>query len=136
MTLSKEDREAIVAYRIQRAHETFAEVKGNVEMKYWHAVANRLYYACYYAVLALLIKQGYSAKTHSGVFTLFGLYFVTTGIISKEQNKLYRNLFDLRQGGDYDDWFYIDENDIFPLVEPAEKFIAEIEKLINQNNIN
>lgn len=42
-------------------------------------------------------------------------------------------LFNLRQTGDYEDWFDIDENDIKPLIEPAEKFIAEIENLINKN---
>ena len=58
---------------------------------------------------------------------------VTKELISKEQGKFYKQLFNLRQSGDYDDWFYIDENDILPLVDPAEKFIAEIEKLINTN---
>ena len=65
---------------------------------------------------------------------LFGLYFVTPGIISKEQNKFFRKLFDIRQGGDYDDFFYLEE-DIIPLVAPAEEFIKTIENLINNNNL-
>ena len=134
MTLNKGERDAIVAYRLQRAHDTFTEAKGNAEMKFWHSAANRLYYACYYAVLGLLIRFGYTARTHGGVFSLFGMHFVTTGIISKEQNKLYRKLFDLRQSGDYDDWFIVEEEDIIPMLEPTEKFIAEIENLINKNS--
>jgi len=130
MTLGKEERDSIVSFRLQRAHET----KGNIEMQYWHAAANRLYYACYYAVLGLLIKNGFTSRTHSGVFGLFGMHFVTTGIISKEQNKFFRKLFDLRQIGDYDDWFYLDETDIKPLLEPAEEFIEEIENLINKDS--
>jgi len=133
MTLEREEKDALVAYRLQRAHETFTEVLGNVEMKYWSAAANRLYYACYYAVLALNLQKGITARTHGGVFGLFGKHFVVTGIISKEQNKLYRKLFDLRQSGDYDDWFEIEESDILPLVEPAKQFIATIENLIKNN---
>ena len=132
--LNKEEKDALVAHRLQRAHDTFNEVRGNVEMKYWHSAANRLYYACYYAVLGLLLKFGYTARTHGGVFGLFGMHFVTTGLISKEQNKLYRKIYDLRQSGDYDDWFNIEAEDIKPLVEPAEKFIADIENLINRNS--
>ena len=132
MTLNEEERGTIVIYRFQRAKETLVEAKGNIEMGFWHAAANRLYYACYYAVSALLINNGYTARTHNGVFSLFGQYFVTTEIISKEQNKLYRNLFNLRQGGDYQDWVIIEENDIIPLLEPTEKFIVEIEKLIGK----
>ena len=86
------------------------------------------------AMLGLLIENGYSSRTHSGAFGLFGMHFVATGIISKEQNKFFRKLFDLRQGGDYDDWFYLDETDIKPLLEPAEKFIETIENLINKNS--
>jgi len=133
--ISTEEKNALAAYRLQRAHETFIEAKRNVEMKLWHAAANRLYYACYYAVLGLLIKNGHSSRTHKGVFILFGLYFVTPKIINNEQNKFFRKLFDIRQGGDYDDWFYIDEEDVLPLVEPAEEFIKTIENLINNNNL-
>ena len=130
MTLSKEERDTIVIYRLQRANETLEEAKGNMEMGYWHVTANRLYYACFYAVSALLVKNGHTARTHNGVFSLFGQHFVLTEIISKEQNRLYRNLFNLRQGGDYGDYIVIEEEDIIPLIQPAENFIAEIEKLI------
>jgi uncharacterized protein (UPF0332 family) len=41
-------------------------------------------------------------------------------------------LFDLRQKGDYDDWIAIKDSDIVPLIEPAEHFITEIEKIINE----
>jgi uncharacterized protein (UPF0332 family) len=128
--INTEEKNALAAYRLQRAYETLNEAKCNVEMKLWHATANRLYYACFYAVLGLLIKNGHSSRTHKGVFMLFGLYFVTPGIISHEQNKLFRKLFDFRQGGDYDDWFYINEEDILPLIEPVEEFIKTIENLI------
>ena len=131
MTLSKEDRDTIIAYRLQKAHDTFEEVKGIIEMKYWHSAANRLYYACYYAVTALLIKHNLTTHTHAGVINLLGLHFVVKGVISKEQGKFFKQLFELRQSGDYSDWFDVGEDDILPLLEPAEQFISEIENLIN-----
>jgi uncharacterized protein (UPF0332 family) len=131
MTLNREDREAIVVYRLQRAHDTFAEVKGIVAMKYWHTAANRLYYACYYAVTALLINNNLTAHTHAGVISQLGLHFVSKGVISKEQGKFFKRLFELRQDGDYSDWFDVEEEDILLLLEPAEQFIAKIENIIN-----
>ena len=133
MTLQQEDKNALVTVRLQRAKDTMAEVKGNMQLGYWRIAANRLYYACYYAASALLIKNNLTAHTHAGVINQFGLHFVTKGFISKEQGKLFKQLFNLRQSGDYDDWFDIDEKDIKPLVVPAEKFIAEIEKLIKEH---
>jgi len=136
MSLTTEEREIIVEHRLKRACETLAEAKDLVNLNRWHGAANRLYYACYYAVTALLIKNGHISHTHNGAIGLLGKYFVVTNIIGREQNKLYQKLFDLRQGGDYSDWINIEEEDIKPLVAPAENFIETIEKIIkNSNNI-
>ena len=133
MTLNEENRDIIVNYRLQKAKETLAEAKGSVEMGFWNSAANRLYYACFYAATALLIKNKYAAHTHSGVLTLLGKHFVLEGIISKEQNKLYGKIFELRQKGDYHDLVVIKEENVISLLEPAEKLIAEIENIINKN---
>ncbi|MDR0614009.1 MAG: HEPN domain-containing protein [Dysgonamonadaceae bacterium] len=131
MKLSKEEREAVVVHRLQKAKDTLHEAKGNIELAYWHTAANRLYYACYYAASALLIKNGYIAQTHSGVVGLLGMHFISKGIISKEMGKFYLKIFELRQTGDYSDWIAIESVDVQPFVEPAEKFIDTVEKLIS-----
>ena len=104
-----------------------------IRLSHWHGAANRLYYACFYAACALLIKNGYAARTHSGVFSLLGEHFVLNGLISKEQNKFYRRVLELRQTGDYDDFIEVTEDEVLSLIQPAEKFIAEMKKLINNN---
>ena len=131
MTLNKVEREAVVRYRLERANKTLAEAISNIENGCWHAAANRLYYACFYAVCALLINNGYTARTHNGVFSLLGEHFVSIGLISKDQNKFYRRVLELRLTGDYDDFIEFTENEILPLVEPAKQFIKTIENLIN-----
>ena len=133
MKLTSEERETMVRYRLERAKETLIDAQKIAEIERWRVVANRLYYACFYAVSALLTKNNFSAHTHSGVFGLLGLHFVSKGIVSKEQNRLYRNLFDLRQTGDYDDFAIINECDIAPLIEPAKQFVEMVEQLINEN---
>jgi len=40
----------------------------------------------------------------------------------------------MRQRGDYEDWAIIEEEDIKPLIEPAGKFIAAIEKIISDHS--
>jgi len=130
MTLQKENRDDLVKLRFEKAKETFAEIENHVQLGYWRTAANRLYYACYYAVSALLIKNGINAHTHSGVINQFGLNFVRTDIFSQEEGKLFKKIFELRQEGDYDDWIIINEEDIIPLIEPVKKFIDKIEKLI------
>jgi len=133
MTLNFEDRNAIVTLRMQRAKETLQEAKDNVDMKHWRVVANRLYYACYYAASALLINNGHLARTHSGVVSLLNLHFVLNGLISEEQGNLYGKLFTLRQEGDYNDWKIVQAEEVLSKIVPAEKFITTIEKLISSS---
>ena len=70
-------------------------VHGNVRLGYWPVVANRLYYAAYYAVTALLIKDGLSAQTHHGVIHMFNLHYIKTGKLDSKYGRLYGRLFTL-----------------------------------------
>jgi len=47
-----------VAYRIAKSNETIHEVETLIENEYWNTAINRMYYACFYAVGALLVKNG------------------------------------------------------------------------------
>jgi len=133
MSLSEIDRKEIVKYRLERARETFLDVQLAVQNMRWNNAANRLYYACFYAAIALLLKDGYETRTHNGVRTLLGLHYVKTGLIDEKLMKAYRKMFSLRQTGDYDDMVVLTEDDILELLEPAEQFINAIEKLITEN---
>ena len=130
MGLNEIERKEVVKFRLEKARSTFAEISVLMENKFYRTAANRLYYACYYAATALLIKDGYETHTHSGVKTLLGLHYISENKIEKSVGKMYGQLFNLRQTGDYEDWMDIEDDDILPLIEPAEKFIAEIELLI------
>lgn len=131
MSLTPEERNAILAFRMDKARNTWLEAKGIAELKFWNAVANRLYYACYYVTGALLIANNHKAHTHNGVIHLLGMHFIKTGIVSKDAGKLYSKLYELRQTGDYDDMFNLTQEDIEPLILPAGNYIAELEKLIS-----
>ena len=130
MGLTNEERNSVVQFRIVKAKNTFSEIALLTNHALWQNAANRLYYACYYAVTALLIHHGIETKTHQGIINQMGLHFVLTGILSQKEGMLFKDLFELRQECDYADWIVINKEDIIPLIEPAEKFIAKIEKLI------
>ena len=134
MSLTDNERKEIVKFRLEKAHEAIAELPVLMDNKFYRTAANRLYYACYYAATALLINDGYETHTHSGVKRLLGLHYIKENRIEKISGKTYDKLFSLRQTGDYDDCVSIREENVKIFLEPAEKFIAEIEKLINNNS--
>ena len=126
MTIS--NREDYINYRFHRAEESFEEALILAKEERWNAVINRLYYACFYAVIALLIKNNIYTQTHDCARTQFGLFFVKTGIIDKESGKLFSKLFDYRQKGDYGDLFDYDVELTMPLINKVKEFLIEIKK--------
>ena len=126
MSLSNDERKAIVEFWIEKALRAYEQAKGVIPLEYWETIANRLYYAAYNAVSALLIANGDNAQTHAGVTHLFGMRFVNTGVCPKDDGRLYHKLFTMRQTGDYDDTYGLSDIDVLPLVEPAGEFIKKI----------
>lgn len=126
MTLTPNERYAIVQYRIEKAKTTMIEAKAVASQNFWNLAANRLYYACYYAASAILIAKGLEANTHAGVSRMLSLHFVKTGIITNEESKLMKHLFMMRQSGDYDDMFDWTAEDVLPVIEPTETLLAKL----------
>ena len=128
--LTEENYEALSKYRIERAHETLSEIPYLREQGYYNTATNRLYYACYYAAVALLVKHRISAGTHAGVKTMLGMHFVSKGLISKESGRAFTTLFDSRQRGDYDEFVYSTKEEVDELYPKAQQFIEEVDKLL------
>ena len=78
-----------------------------------------------------MIKNNLTTHTHTGIISQLSLHFVKKGFLTKEQGRFFKQMFELRQDGDYNDWKVISEDDVIPFIEPAQKFIQEIENLIN-----
>ena len=130
--MTDEERKSLVSIRLQNAKETLDEVPVHIENGFWNTAANRMYYACYYAVAALLLKNGISVKTHSGVRQALGKEFVVTGLVSKEQARFFSILFDNRQTGDYDDFIMMTEEKVKELYPQTVDFIQVQKCLIEK----
>jgi uncharacterized protein (UPF0332 family) len=131
--MNDQERRELVEYRISRAKATLDEVQLHVSNELWNTAINRLYYACYYAVIALLISQKILTQTHAGVRQMFGLHFIKNGLIDKELGKYYSDIFDKRQTGDYDDYISFSKEEVLSMIEPAKKLISSIEKMIHKS---
>ncbi|MBQ7427486.1 MAG: HEPN domain-containing protein [Prevotella sp.] len=132
-TLDEQSRTDLVKYRIERADETLQEARLLAKEGYYNAAFNRLYYACFYAALALLVKHGIPTSTHAGVKTMLGLHFVSKGLLDKEQGKTFSRLFEIRHSGDYDDFVYCDKEMTEEYTPLAEAFILRIKELLQEN---
>lgn len=128
--MDEESRRGLINYRLKRASETLEEAEYNAKGKYYNAAVNRLYYACYYAASALMLKSGLETSTHKGVRNQLGLHFISNGKLDPYFGSIYSRLFQARHDSDYEDFVYCDENLYSEYKPQAESFIEAIKSLI------
>ena len=131
MTGSKSD---LINYRIARAKDTYDDALILSEKEKWNSTINRLYYATYYAVIALLLDSDLKPTTHNGAKSNFSEYFIKTGKVDSKYGKMYSQLFTWRQKGDYDDLFDFDKDKVMPYFEPVDDFIILIENMVKNKS--
>jgi uncharacterized protein (UPF0332 family) len=134
MTEDPSYAQALIKYRIERAHQTLKAAQLLCEQNADSAsIVNRAYYAMFYAALALLATIGEETSKHGGVMALFDRHFIKTGVLPKEMGKFLHTAFDIRQTGDYEDKSEISQEVSRQILVFAEKFVKSIEeKLQNQ----
>lgn len=130
MSINKEERKIIVDLEIEKARKTFSEIEILRQAGLWDNIANRLYYAAFHAVSALLINDEHSVGTHQGAVVMLHQYYVKTGILSKEDGAFYSQLQTLREKSDYNCTYYATEEDTAPRIASTEAFIEKVIRLI------
>jgi uncharacterized protein (UPF0332 family) len=69
---------------MNRAREAIDEAELMVNTGHRNSAVNRLYYACFYAVTALLLWYGPSSAKHTGVRGLFNRHIGRPALIPRE----------------------------------------------------
>lgn len=119
----------LAKYRLERAKNTLSDAKKYIKDATLESTVNRIYYAMYYAVNALLIIKGLSSSKHYGILSFFNKEFVNKGIVEKQLGEFYSDMFKRRQKGDYKDFVKFEKTDVEEWLKKAEEFINKIEEL-------
>lgn len=121
-----EEEEALVRHRLERARQTLLQAETLLEHKLLDGVVNRIYYACFYAVLALLYSEGLRSSKHGGVIALFNQHFIKPGRLPVEIGDFYQLMFEKRQTGDYKDFITYDETSLRSWLDQARLFVDKV----------
>ena len=90
-----------IRYRIGQSKEALEVARLSLEYGYPRSAVNRIYYACFYVVSALLLTEGLHSAKHAGVRSLFDQHWIKPGRLPVKMSHFYRDLFKYRQQGDY-----------------------------------
>lgn len=132
MSLSDEERLLIVKLEVEKAYRLYGQALIMQTSEQWDGMANRLYYAVFHAVSALLIHDRHEVNTHKGSHVLFAQYYVKTGILPKKYGELYRTMEKMREESDYN-CTYDEESDVLQEnLAPAKEMIDTIAEMVKK----
>jgi len=122
----------LIRYRIDRSKEALSAAKLLYEQGHYNDAVNRLYYSCFYAVIALLATEGIHPHKHTAARAFLNKNWIKTGRLSKETGRTYNSLFDRREKGDYGDYFRFSRDDVKDGIISVAKAIEEIFQAIEK----
>lgn len=122
----------LIRYRMDRSKEALSAARLMYEKGHYNDAVNRLYYSCFYAVIALLAAEGIHPAKHTAARAFLNKNWIKNGKLSKETGRLYNTLFDRREKGDYGDYFRFNGGDVGDWLKSVEKAIEEIFQAIEK----
>lgn len=125
--------EILIKLWLEKANDALESAGLELAQDHLSFSVNRLYYCCFYAVTALLSKDGKQFAKHSAVMSEFNKNYVKTGKVNAEWSKFYQKLFDDRQEGDYIPTAVFEHSEISERIKQAENFLEVIRELIKKD---
>jgi len=128
-----EKKDSLVRYRLEQANEAIDDAVFLFENnRGLRSVVNRIYYAMFYAVLALLVTEPFQGSKHSGVIGYFNKRFIREGVFPPEAGKYLNLAFEARQESDYKEFSELTTENVQELLSHARTFIEEVRKYLNK----
>ncbi|GAB3737002.1 HEPN domain-containing protein [Spirosoma lituiforme] len=119
---------------LQKAEEDLEEARILLEANFPDGTCNRAYYSLFHSIMALLQATSDSMpKTHTGAHTEFRKQFIKTGLFAESFSVIISELFNLRQGGDYEIDFDISIEDARSAVNHSSEFLLQVEAYLREN---
>lgn len=112
------------------AHERLEVAKHLLEYGDYKTAANRLYYAIFAAMKAVLALDGFDSKKHSGIISRFRQDYIKTGIFEIGLSAIIDNLEVIREDSDYDDFYIISKEDLSIQTNAADFFVRKVEQYL------
>ena len=123
-------QEELIRYRLQRAREALDDAQSDMEQGRLNSASNRIYYAMFYAAVALLTTKNLSSSRHAGVIALFYENFVQTGAFPAELARYLGRALETRIDTDYKVSAPPEPAKLDEMLEDARAFVQKAETLI------
>ncbi|MDA8334015.1 MAG: HEPN domain-containing protein [Peptococcaceae bacterium] len=120
------------AYWLEKAKDSFQSAQLEYSQGHLSFSINRLYYAVFYVVSAVITSRGLKYGRHSAVRASLHRDFIKTRMASEDMGKLFDRLFYDRNKADYAAFTSFNPEIVKEEIEQVGMFIAQFEDIFNR----
>ncbi len=130
MTLSNEEKNHLIDYRLKQAIESLEIAEVLIKLPNYPTALNRLYYSVFYSLLAVGLKYDFTTSKHSQLIGWFNKNFIATGKLESKYGKIVRKAYEYRLMADYDAFVEFEKENVEKLFMQSKDFLNSIIKLL------
>jgi hypothetical protein len=127
-----EAREAMIEGFLVKADQALAAARRELAAGDLALATNRVYYACFYALSAVLLSRNLVFAKHAGLRAAMHQHLVRPGELSAELGRFYDEAFAERQAADYTTLVRFEPPLVSEKIDKAERFVAEMKRLLGK----
>ena len=118
-------------YRLERAKQDLSDAEFSYKDRRYLNANNRVYYAIFHAIKAVLATERIDFKKHKDVLAYFNQHYVKTEIFPRMIGKKISQANKVREDSDYDDEFVPTDEETKIQINTAREIINLVEKYLN-----
>ena len=130
MTISANQRNQLIEYRLKQAAESLAIAEILIGLQNYPTALNRIYYSVFYCLLAVGLKNNFKTSKHAQLIGWFNKNFIATGKIESKYGKIIRKTYEYRLMADYDAYVEFDKESIEQLLLHSTELTSRIKELL------
>ena len=132
MTLTDTERETLIKYRTEQAHEAIEDATFLIDNNKLKLAVNRVYYGMFYILNVLALTHKFQTSKHHQLIGWFIKNFIKDKKIDRKYWTIIKDAFDNRSESDYGTAIEFKKADVEKMFEDMKDFISTIEESIQK----
>ena len=134
MTL--EERRELSSARLDKAFQMLTAAQIMLRFDDYASACNRLYYAVFHAMRAVLALDGIDEHSHSHLISEFRRRYLKTNILDRALSDIIGSSFQIRDESDYEDNWIISKSDVIEQAQKVTEFLSAIEHYVATRDVS
>lgn len=130
MTIPDKERQFLITYNIEKAETAINDAQFLIDNNKVYTGYNRIYYACFYILTALSLKNNFSTSKHKQLIGWFNKNFVNKNILDKKYGRFLNRAYEQRAESDYGVLINPSSKEAQSLLDEAKEFVTAIKNII------